>query len=246
MRTKHTSSQSPNAHHSTLNHFHGSIRSRRLLTTLAVLATLGVVTIAGFQLLVFATYQDTEGNRSEALSALLQKTTVPTGTQKTNATTASHVQDDTIQAVFLSNGQVYFGRITTLNNDLVILEDVFYPKAQENAQAATDEAASAETITEAGGVALRKLGKNEFHEPKDTLYIQPSNMLYWENLEQTSRVTKGILEYEAKQKPAPTVKTIPTTQTTPEEVSAKDEASQATVNTNSNVTSEEDPTNLED
>lgn len=243
MSTKHTASQSQNAHHGTLSHFHGNVRSRRILITLAVLATLGVMTIAGFQLLVFATYQDTEGNRSEALSALLQKTTASTGAQKTNATAASHVQDDTIQAVFLSNGQVYFGRITTLASDLVILNDVFYPKAQKTEQATTNEDASADTITEAGGVALRKLGKNEFHEPQDTLYIQPANMLYWENLEKDSRVTKGILEYEAKQAASSNVKTNPATNTT--DVSKKGEASDPAAATNTTSTSEEDPNAIE-
>jgi hypothetical protein len=216
-----------------------SSRSRSFYITLAILATIAILMIAAFQLLAFVRYQDTTENSSDAVLGFLQQNT--TNEKTVNTSAGSYVQTDTIQAIFLTNGQVYFGRMTTLTSDLVILEDVFYPKAQSNEQS-TDEDASADTITEAGGVALRKLGKNEFHEPKDVLYIEPNNVLYWENLEEESRVTKGILEYEAKQKSASTVKTTPAAN----DASAKNEASETTANTNSSVTSEEDPDDLED
>lgn len=225
--------------HSTARSVGHSSRSRSFYITLAILATIAILMIAAFQLLAFVRYQDTTENSSDAVLGFLQQNTTNEKTAHTSA--GSYVQTDTIQAIFLTNGQVYFGRMTTLTSDLVILEDVFYPKAQSNEQS-TDEDASADTITEAGGVALRKLGKNEFHEPKDVLYIEPANVLYWENLEEESRVTKGILEYEAKQKSASTVKTTPAAN----DASAKNEASETTANTNSSVTSEEDPNDLED
>jgi hypothetical protein len=239
-----TTKQKTSQHHSNTasGHAHMAASTRRMYTALGALATIAVLTIATFQLLIFVTYQNQEGDRSDMLSSLLQKTTNSATPQKTNATASTQIQSETIQAVFLTNGQVYFGRITSLTDDLVILDDVFYPKAQKTDQATTNEDASADTITEAGGVALRKLGKNEFHEPQDTLYIEPSNILYWENLEKESRVTKGILEYEAKQKAASTVKTTPAT----EDVSAKNEASEKTNVGNANVESEEDPEDIEE
>ncbi len=201
MTKQNTQSQSPNHDHKVI---HG--RSRFFFMSLAVIATIAVIAIAAFQLLIFVAYKDDAGNASTVFANALQKTATPEKT--TEKSDAGFVQAETIQAVFLTNGQVYFGRITTLDKDLLILEDVFYPKAQTTDADKTTENASADIVTEAGGVVLRKLGTSEFHQPQDTLYIEPSNMLYWENLDTDSRVTKGIVEYEKKQ--TNTVKVTPT------------------------------------
>ncbi len=86
------------------------------------------------------------------------------------------------QAVFLTNGQVYFGKITQVDKALVKLEQIFY------LQAGTD-------LQEAKEQNLVKLGE-ELHGPRDIMFIDRSHVIFWENLKESSGVVKAIRDFK--------------------------------------------------
>ncbi len=99
----------------------------------------------------------------------------------TRVTAFPSVPTDRWQAVFLDNGQVYFGKLKNHNATYVTLSDVFYLRY------ATD-------LTDAGekNLNLVKLG-GELHGPEDTLFVRKEAILFWENLKPDSRVVTTIL-----------------------------------------------------
>lgn len=82
------------------------------------------------------------------------------------------------QAVFLSNNQVYFGKLQTENATYLTLSDVYYLRT------ATD-------LENASSLNLIKLG-GELHGPEDTIYVPKSSVLFWENMKADSRVVQTI------------------------------------------------------
>ena len=104
------------------------------------------------------------------------------------------IDSDKYQAVFFTNGQVYFGKLTHVNEEYFKLEDVFYLQTQsedkDNPQEATD--------AEAGDVQLIKLG-SELHGPEDEMTINKSQLLFFENITDDGDVAKSIDDYKQKQ-----------------------------------------------
>ncbi len=103
---------------------------------------------------------------------------------------AKAVQGDKFQAVFLNNGQVYFGKIQNLGGDFIDLDNIYY--LQTNGEGGEEAAAST-------NVSLVKLGC-ELHAPYDQMIINRDQVLFWENLKESSQVVKAIDEYK-KQNP---------------------------------------------
>ena len=93
---------------------------------------------------------------------------------------------ETRQAVFLTNGQVYFGHLSRLNRSYFELTDVYY--IQE--QLVQGESEAGET-TDESQLSVVRLG-NELHEPQNTIVINADHILMWENLELNSRVQDAI------------------------------------------------------
>ncbi len=98
------------------------------------------------------------------------------------------------QAVFLSNGQVYFGKVTDANNQTLVLEDIYYLRSAKSLQASDLKNA---TTTEADNFSLVKLGK-EIHGPEDKMSINLSQVLFVEDLKYDSKVVEAIRVYESK------------------------------------------------
>jgi len=96
------------------------------------------------------------------------------------------------QAVFLINGQVYFGHVVKESKDQVVLEDIYYLRATEALQQSEEGAVPASELS------LIKLG-NELHGPKDEMRIVRNNILFIEDLKEDSKVTIAIEEYIASQ-----------------------------------------------
>lgn len=108
------------------------------------------------------------------------------------STTASSIESDKYQAVFFTNGQVYFGKLQTLNNDYMKLTDIFYLQAKTDTTNPQKTTEQTET-----GVELIKLG-NEIHGPEDSMIISKSQILFFENLKNDSKVSSTIIEYQKK------------------------------------------------
>lgn len=92
------------------------------------------------------------------------------------------------QAVFLNNGQVYFGKLSTLNDKYVVITKVFYIENNASTTSQTPQTAS-------NNYTLRKLGTTELHAPEDKMIINKTQVTFWENLKDTSQVVTKINEY---------------------------------------------------
>lgn len=106
---------------------------------------------------------------------------------KQGGVTVSDIDETKYQAVFMTNGQVYFGKLENPSRTYANLTDVYYLQVQQAVQpAATDEKSQ---------VSLTKLG-NELHGPTDKMHISRDQILFWENLKDDSTVVKAIKEYK--------------------------------------------------
>lgn len=99
------------------------------------------------------------------------------------------------QAVFLSNGQVYFGKVTDANIQTLVLENIYYLRSAGSLQ--TSDAKNSTTAPEADNFSLVKLG-NELHGPEDKMSINLSQVLFVEDLKYDSKVVEAIRAYELK------------------------------------------------
>jgi hypothetical protein len=98
--------------------------------------------------------------------------------------------EKTFQAVFLSNGQVYFGHIKSLSN-WIVLKDVYYLQASTSPLQAEATDATATPPKPNSNIQLVKLG-GELHGPEDQMYIERDKVLFWENMKVDSKVMEAI------------------------------------------------------
>jgi len=92
------------------------------------------------------------------------------------------------QAVFLSNGQVYFGKIASQSGDTLTLRDIYYLQVAEPIQPAEEQ------VNPQQNLSLVKLG-NELHGPEDEMMINMDHVLFTERLKTDSRVVDAIVRY---------------------------------------------------
>jgi hypothetical protein len=114
-------------------------------------------------------------------------------TRTNNSGEFKYVNTSKYQAVFLSNGQVYFGKITSLNGKYVNLGSVFYLTQSGS----TDAAA---TDTSNSNYSLVKLGCQQIHDPYDQMLINRDQVTFWENLQSDGKVVTSIAAFN-KQNP---------------------------------------------
>jgi hypothetical protein len=100
--------------------------------------------------------------------------------------------DDAYEAVFLTNGNVYFGNITQTTSGEVVLKDVFY--LEDSAAADATEGADGEVPA----LTLTKLG-NELHGPEDEMIINREHVLFIERMKEDSQVVTSINQYKETQ-----------------------------------------------
>jgi hypothetical protein len=102
---------------------------------------------------------------------------------------SARVSKDNYQAIFLTNGQVYFGKLSDVNSEYLKLTDIYYLQVK---QASEDSIQNAEDKQQPQ-ISLAKLGK-ELHGPDDVMFISRDQVLFWENLKgkDESKVTEAI------------------------------------------------------
>ncbi len=109
------------------------------------------------------------------------------------------------QAIFLSNGQVYFGKVKNPNANFVLVTDIYYLQVTNVDKSALGQPPDVQTQPEQR-LTLIKLG-NEIHGPMDTMLINRSQVVLIEDLKSDSRVVQAINDYLAgKTAPAETPK----------------------------------------
>src|SRR3990167_9985595 len=94
------------------------------------------------------------------------------------------VASDDYQAVFLLNGQVYFGKMISSNDKQIILQEVYYLQTSGMASS-----------TEKKKYDLVKLG-SEAYGPTSEVVITRSNVLFYETLRADSQVVQSIKNYK--------------------------------------------------
>lgn len=104
---------------------------------------------------------------------------------------ASQINKSEYQAVFLSNGQVYFGKLNTLTRTYYKITDIYYLQVNQTVQPKQ----STSTSSQNQNVQLVKLGQ-ELHGPEDAMQINTAQVVFWENLKPSGKVTQAIKQYQ--------------------------------------------------
>lgn len=94
------------------------------------------------------------------------------------------------QSVFLTNGQVYFGKISNMDNNFVTLTDIYY------LQVGPQQGSGTSTTTAQQEIHLVKLGQ-ELHGPTDEMHISRQQILFYEDLKDDGQVVTAILKDKA-------------------------------------------------
>lgn len=101
------------------------------------------------------------------------------------------------QAVFLTNGQVYFGKIKSVNSKFLDLRDIYYLNVNQQVQPNQQTTATQQQAQ--SSISLVKLGC-ELHGPADKMLVNRDQVTFWENLKDDGQVAKAIAEW-VKQNP---------------------------------------------
>jgi hypothetical protein len=96
------------------------------------------------------------------------------------------------QAVFLTNDQVYFGKIVKMTEKEVVMKNVFYSQAAQFIPASKEG-----HVTSAQVPFLVKLG-NELHQPLDEIRINRDHILFIEDLKESSPIIESIKQYKSE------------------------------------------------
>lgn len=94
------------------------------------------------------------------------------------------------QAVFLTNGQVYFGKINSVNSKYLDLRGIYYLNVNRPVQPNQQEEGAEEQNQ--NQITLVKLGCSELHGPIDQMVINRDQITYWENLKDNGQVSQAI------------------------------------------------------
>jgi hypothetical protein len=94
------------------------------------------------------------------------------------------------QSVFLTNGQVYFGKISNADSSYVTLKDIYYLQVSQQQQASQSQSQQQQQQ-----VSLVKLG-NELHGPVDEMKINRDQILFYEDMKEDAKVVQAIIEYQ--------------------------------------------------
>lgn len=106
---------------------------------------------------------------------------------------ATGIDANKYQAVFFTNGQTYFGKLTDVNDDYLKLTDIFYLQSQAQPEGDANNPQSEEKSQ--ANVSLIKLG-DEIHGPEDKMMIQKSSVLFYENIKADGKVNQSIEAYK--------------------------------------------------
>jgi hypothetical protein len=98
------------------------------------------------------------------------------------------------QAVFLTNGQVYFGKLTEAGT-YATLKDIYYLQVTQPPLQGSQQTGTTQQPTQQPQLSLVKLG-NELHGPIDEMKINRDQILFFEDMKEDGRVMQAIREYQ--------------------------------------------------
>ena len=94
--------------------------------------------------------------------------------------------DSKRQAVFLNNGQAYFGFLSSKNDQFIELADVYYLK--------TDDLAKTNDPNKK--ILLVKMG-DELHSPQNIMKINRDQVLFYQEIKDGSKINNAIAKFAA-------------------------------------------------
>lgn len=96
-------------------------------------------------------------------------------------------------AIFLSNGQVYFGQLDEVNDNWMKLSKIYYLQVEQQKDL---QPTSGDTTNSAQQpkLSLVKLG-NELHGPTDEMTINTKHVIFYEQLKDDGKVSQSIKKY---------------------------------------------------
>ena len=100
-------------------------------------------------------------------------------------------KDEKWYMVTLNDGDIFFGQISDIYANPVVIKKVYYDYGQLQAK----EEKSNTTANEAGNLQLVKMGK-EIYGPDGSRIAYQTQIKYMDTLKNDSKVLKAILEYE--------------------------------------------------
>jgi hypothetical protein len=109
----------------------------------------------------------------------------------------AYIDTNKYQAVFFTNGQVYFGKLHKLSGGYFKLNDIYYLQAKADTTSASENPQETST-KQASDVELIKLGR-EVHGPDDEMIISKDQVLFFENLKQDGTVSQSISKFKNPQ-----------------------------------------------
>ena len=96
-----------------------------------------------------------------------------------------------LQAVFLSNGRVYFGALSRHGIGYWRLDNARYVQVSKAPAAPTPETKGGDAPQEETRTTLVKLS-DDMHRPHNTMLIPVATILFWQNLQNDSPVAQAI------------------------------------------------------
>lgn len=117
-----------------------------------------------------------------AIAALVIATVLGMAVFRGTGVVSKQPDEKKYQAVFLTNGQVYFGKLKDLGSAYVTLEDVYYIQQAQGGQTPNPNNQN---------LSLVQLGK-EIHGPEKQMQIASSQIIFWENLKDDGKVVDAI------------------------------------------------------
>jgi hypothetical protein len=103
------------------------------------------------------------------------------------------------QAVFLTNDQVYFGKIVESNSQEIVLKDVYYLLLSQPQQVQSQTPEATPGAQEQPKYILMHLGDRETHGPMDEMRVNRAHILFIEPMREDSKVIRGISDYKQAQ-----------------------------------------------
>lgn len=130
------------------------------------------------------------------VAAVLLGTTLILGAfvKKSDLSFPYRLNKDKYYAVFLDNGQVYFGHLAKyFATKNPVLYDIYYLQTEQELQSSEKK----EGEQKEPQFNLVKLGQ-ELHGPKDAMLLNKEHVLFVEELKDDGQVVKAIVEHKKK------------------------------------------------
>jgi hypothetical protein len=100
------------------------------------------------------------------------------------------------QAVFLTNGQVYFGKLSGLDGSYVTLSDAYQVQSQSNGTNASPSPQGGQQPK--SQFTLSRIDQNTLIKPEQKMIIAKTSLAFWENMQNDAEVVKKINELKKK------------------------------------------------